>query len=115
MSSDGNIFAALPGGKLTEELVNGLLTTPNLRIERITSTGQGSPPDFWYDQDWNEWVILLRGSAELRFEDQPQARTLAPGDYVYIAAHRRHRVVWTDPQQPTVWLAVHFRESAGSA
>jgi cupin 2 domain-containing protein len=109
VGADGNIFAALPVEKTKEELVTGLLTESNLLIERIVSTGQASPPDFWYDQDSNEWVILLSGGARLLFEDEQQARSLAPGDYIHIPAHRRHRVVWTDPEQATVWLAVHFR------
>ena len=109
MSTHSNVYASLPAGKLTQELVSELLTTPNLRIERIVSTGQASPPDFWYDQDWNEWVILLSGAARLIFENEPEPRSLVPGDYVHIMAHNRHRVVWTDPQQVTVWLAIHFR------
>jgi len=114
MTADGNIFAALPAASLAEELVTALVSQPNIRIERIVSTGQTSPPDFWFDQEWNEWVILLSGSAQLLFEDEPSegendARPLAAGDYVYIPAHRRHRIIWTDPQQTTVWLAIHFR------
>jgi len=79
-----------------------------LKIERIISQGQASPPGFWYDQAWNEWVILLKGSATLQFEDEPATRALGAGDYVFIPARKRHRVEWTEPQQPTVWLAVHF-------
>lgn len=114
MTTDGNIFAALPAGSLAEELVSEILTQPDVRIERIVSTGQSSPSDFWYDQDWNEWVILISGGARLLFEkepfeDEPEVRSLVRGDYIYIAAHRRHRIVWTDPQQATVWVAVHFR------
>lgn len=108
MSTPGNLFASLPAGRLARELVSELLATPDLRIERIVSTGQSSPPDFWYDQEWNEWVILLSGAAQLIFENEPEPRSLVPGDYVQIAAHSRHRVVWTDPQQVTVWLAIHF-------
>ena len=57
---------------------------------------------------WNEWVIVLKGSATLQFEQEPAARSLGVGDYVFIPARKRHRVEWTEPQQPTVWLAVHF-------
>jgi cupin 2 domain-containing protein len=56
----------------------------------------------------NEWVIVLNGNATLQFEDEPAKRRLSPGDYVFIPAGKRHRVEWTDPQQPTVWLAIHF-------
>jgi cupin 2 domain-containing protein len=79
-----------------------------LKIERIISQGQASAPGFWYDQTWNEWVIVLQGSAALRFEDEGAGRTLGTGDYVFIPARQRHRVEWSDPRQPTVWLAVHF-------
>lgn len=107
MAKHGNVFAELPLAALPEESMAEILTTPNLRIERIVSTGQASPTDYWYDQDWNQWVILLRGGARLLFEDEGVVRRFAPGDYVHIRAHRRHRVLWTDPQEVTVWLAVH--------
>ncbi len=108
MAIDGNIFAGLPNTPLAAEEFTELLAAPNLRIERILSMGQATPANQWYDQHWDEWVILLRGAARLLFEGEAQAQLLGPGDYIYIAAHRRHRVIWTDPQQTTVWLAVHF-------
>ena len=79
-----------------------------MRIERIVSTGQASPPGFWYDQDWAEWVLVLSGAAGLEFEGEAAPRRLGPGDCVLIPAHARHRVAWTDAHQPTVWLAVHY-------
>jgi cupin 2 domain-containing protein len=103
-----NLLSPLPDIE-TAERVDVLLTTPGLRIERIVSYGQASPPGFWYDQAEAEWVTLLAGSARLRFADETDARALAPGDWVDIAAHRRHRVEWTDPRVPTVWLAVFYR------
>ena len=106
---DGNLFAGLPGS-LPEERFDSLLNTPQLRIERIISTGQCTPPGDWYDQPGAEWVALLQGAAALRFADEPEPRRLAPGDWVLIAAHRRHRVDWTDPETTTVWLAVHWEE-----
>ena len=101
-----NLLADLPA-KLDEEEFTELLSAPHIRIERIVSTGQASPPDFWYDQAWAEWVLVLAGSAGLRFEGEAEPRILRPGDYVHIPAHARHRVDWTDAGQPTVWLAVH--------
>lgn len=89
-----------------------LLARPGLRIERIVSTGQCSPPDFWYDQDEGEWVAVLQGEARLRFADEAEARHLKAGDFVEIAAHRRHRVDWTPADRTTVWLAV-FYDAAG--
>jgi cupin 2 domain-containing protein len=85
-----------------------LLARPGLKIERIVSRGQASPPGFWYDQPRNEWVIVLKGGAGLRFEDEPSERVLGAGDYVFIPARKRHRVEWTAPLEATVWLAVHF-------
>jgi cupin 2 domain-containing protein len=104
----GNLFARLPRTGADEDIA-ALLTTPNVRIERIVSTGQASPPGFWWDQEWAEWVVLLTGSARLRFEGEAGVRALEPGDYLHIPAHLRHRVEWTHPSEPTVWLAVHVR------
>jgi cupin 2 domain-containing protein len=77
-------------------------------LERIVSTGQATPEGRWYDQERNEWVAVLSGSAGLLFEGEAGIRVLRPGDHVLIPAHRRHRVAWTDPQQQTVWLAIHY-------
>ena len=90
------------------ELFETLLADGDTRIERIVSHGQSSPPGFWYDQAQLEWVALLEGEALLRFEDEPQPRRLIAGDWITIDARRRHRVEWTAPDRPTVWLAVHL-------
>lgn len=105
----GNILAGLPAEPEASERIETLLARPGVRIERIVSTGQASPPGFWYDQEVAEWVLLLSGAAQIRFEDEAEPRTLAPGDWLDIAAHRRHRVIWTDPAQASVWLAIHYR------
>lgn len=105
-----NLYAGLPSGAQQEQLVE-LLSQPGLRIERIVSTGQASPPGFWYDQPQAEWVVLLQGEARLAFADEPAPRLLKPGDFVDIAPHRRHRVESTAAL--TLWLAVYYdrRES----
>jgi cupin 2 domain-containing protein len=105
VSRAGNLLSDLPDAR-AGEVTDALLAAPGLRIERIVSYGQASPPGFWYDQPEAEWVVLLAGAARLRFADEAQDRTLGPGDWLHIAAHRRHRVEWTDPATPTVWLAV---------
>jgi cupin 2 domain-containing protein len=102
-----NLFEDLPA-RTEQETLTDLLTRPGVRIERIVSTGQASPPGFWYDQAHGEWVAVLAGEARVRFEDERTARTLRAGDFVDIAAHRRHRVEWTRTGEPTVWLAVHY-------
>ncbi|MGB0126795.1 MAG: cupin [Rhodocyclaceae bacterium] len=105
-----NLLRDLPQ-RGADEHFSDLLVRPGIRIERIVSRGQASPPGFWYDQPGGEWVLVLAGRAGLRFEDEAEARSLGPGDWVDILPHRRHRVEWTDPDEPTVWLAVHY-ESA---
>ncbi len=102
-----NLYRALPDASQAEQF-SDLLSQPGLRIERIVSRGQASPPDFWYEQDEGEWVILLQGAARLRFADSTTSHALVPGAYVHIAPRRRHRVDWTDPEQDTVWLAVFY-------
>jgi len=100
-----NLLGDLPDAR-ADEVTETILAAPGVRIERIVSRGQASPEGFCYDQPEAEWVLLLTGAARLRFADEPDARLLGPGDCVHIAAHRRHRVDWTDPDRPTVWLAV---------
>lgn len=99
-----NLFANLPHD-VPDELVSILLAAPGVRVERIVSTGQTSPPGFYYDQPHTEWVAVLSGSADLRFADEALPRRLVAGDAVLIAPHRRHRVEHTE--SPTVWLAIH--------
>jgi cupin 2 domain-containing protein len=101
-----NIHASISHDRTAEQITE-LLSCPHVKVERIVSRGQASAPDFWYDQDWAEWVLVLAGSAGLMIEGESAARNLAPGDYVYLPPHVRHRVAWTDAAQPTIWLAVH--------
>jgi cupin 2 domain-containing protein len=104
-----NLLAAIPGALLEEQVI-GLLSAPGVRIERIVSAGQASPPDFWYDQDWAEWVLVLAGSARLQIEGETEPRVLVPGSHANLPRRCRHRVAWTSASPPTVWLAVHYRE-----
>src|SRR4051812_32642784 len=101
-----NIFSKLPA-TLPQELIQVLLTTPNIRIERIISRGHVSPEGFWYDQPASEWVLLVHGAARLRVEGE-ELFEMRPGSFVNIPAHKRHRVEWTDPAQATIWLAIHY-------
>ena len=90
------------------EIFETLIETDRFRLERIVSTGQATPGGQWYDQEKNEWVALLSGSAGLLFEGESRVRVIRPGDCLLIPAHRRHRVEWTDPDQETIWLALHY-------
>lgn len=105
--TNGNLFQHIPA-ELPEEISESLLASGKLRIERIVSKGHRSAPDFWYDQDENEWVLLLKGEAGLRFANDAQVMHLMPGMYVNIPAHQKHRVEWTHADEETVWLAVFY-------
>lgn len=107
MTIPGNLLADLPP-HLPVELVTALLTAPGVRIERIVSQGHASPEGFWYDQEQHEWVVVLTGAARLRLEGE--TIEMRPGCFVNLPAHTRHRVEWTTPDEPTVWLAVHYGE-----
>jgi cupin 2 domain-containing protein len=103
-----NIFSKIPE-VIQDEISETLLKTKDLKLERIVSSGQRTPEGEWYDQDTDEWVILLSGSAGLLFENEKEVFTMNIGDYVHIKPHQRHRVEWTDREQKTVWLALHFK------
>ncbi len=100
-----NLLADVPAN-LPEELFVKLLDAGNVRIEKIVSHGHASPEGFWYDQEQHEWVVVLRGAARLSIEDE--IKELKPGDFILISAHQKHRVEWTTPDEPTVWLAVFY-------
>ncbi len=113
MAGLANLFDEIPE-TLPDEVFQTLLNAPGVRVERIISQGHASPEGFWYDQDESEWVVLLKGAARLRFEGEEPIE-LRPGSIVDIPAHRRHRVEWTDPDEPTVWLAIHHRPGPNPA
>ena len=102
-----NLFDDIPV-QLPEELFTTVLQAGRFRIQRIVSQGHASPPGFWYDQDDNEWVVVLEGQAAVQFEGDAEPMVLRPGSHLNIPAHARHRVAWTDPEGKTVWLAIHY-------
>ena len=101
-----NIFTAIPK-KLHQEVFELIAANDNVMIERIISKGQKSPQSGWYDQEKNEWVMVLKGKAVLSFEDEASVH-LNEGDFINIPAHKKHKVAWTDPDNETIWLAVHY-------
>ena len=105
-----NIFTELPT-QLSAELFQTLIENSLVKIERILSQGQASSPDFWYDQPQDEWVILLQGQARLQFAKDRTIITLTAGDYLFIPAHEKHRVDWTDSTITSIWLAIHLYEN----
>lgn len=100
-----NLFT-LPSPLPNTETFEALFDKGSCLIERIISTGQVTPPGQWYDQARDEWVILLQGQARLAYADGSEI-ALQPGDYVLIPAHCKHRVTYTSPEPPCIWLAVH--------
>ncbi len=103
-----SLFRDIPSS-LNEEAFSVLVNSNGTRIERIISKGHCSPPDFWYDQEENEWVSVLKGEALLRFEEGDRTVHLKEGGFVNILAHEKHRVEWTKEGVETIWLAVFYK------
>lgn len=106
MPIQGNLFADVPE-TLPEEEFKTLWQRPDLKIERIVSRGHATPEGEWYDQEQDEWVVLLSGEAVLRIEGQEELHAMQAGDWLLLPAHCRHRMERTDARQACVWLAVH--------
>lgn len=100
-----NIFNNLIINKEKEQFFD-LLKKENIRVEKIVSNGQISPNDFWYTQDENEFVIILKGEAVLEFEDKEIP--LKVGDYINIESNVKHRVKYTSKEELTLWLAIFY-------
>ena len=103
--NSGNLFDAIAGSPGAEDMIT-LIDSAGVRIERIISRSHISPPGFWYDQDVDEWVMVVRGTAALEF-DGAEVVDLKAGDYLLIPRHTRHRVARTG--EHTIWLAVHLK------
>ncbi len=104
-----NLFSSIPD-QLPDELVDLLEDKGQVRIERIVSRGHASAPGFWYDQQQDEFVLLLQGEAELELLDPEEHLRLQAGDYLLIPARRKHRVAWTSSEVDCIWLAVFYHE-----
>jgi cupin 2 domain-containing protein len=102
-----NLFADIPA-QFRAELSQRIAYGKGIRIERIISRGHSSPEGFWYDEAENEWVLLLRGAARIRFEADNTVLEMKPGDHATIPSRCRHRVEWTSPDEDTIWLAVFY-------
>jgi cupin 2 domain-containing protein len=102
-----NIFENIPD-QLPDELFECLFKQNKIEIERIISRGHITPVGQWYDQDWDEWIILLQGEAIIVYEQDNQTIHLNAGDYLLIPSHAKHRVEWTPDKTDTIWLAIHI-------
>ena len=109
-----NLIRSLPDASVAE-ITEALVSARGVRLERIVSQGQVSPPGYWYDQDDAEWVLVLSGSARLEIAGEREDRLLSDGDAIFLPAHCRHRVTWTDPDRPTVWLALFIDATLAAA
>ena len=107
-SEKENIFKNLPIS-MADESFEAIINTENILVERIVSWGHSSPPNFWYDQDKDEWILLLQGRACIKFQKGNKKIVLNSGDHLTIPAHAKHRVEWTDAEGQTIWLAMHYR------
>lgn len=101
-----NIFTKIPK-ELKDELFEDILSQPNIKIQRIISQGHTTQEFDWYDQDSDEWVMLVKGAAVISFENEDDVE-LEVGDYINIPAHKKHKVSYTSQDEKTIWLAVHF-------
>ncbi len=102
-----NIFSDIPK-QIPNEIFETIIKSNQFRMERIISCGQPTTEGEWYDQDQNEWVIVLKGNAGLLFEGNNEIIIMKTGDYINIPAHKKHRVEWTDTKEETIWLAIHY-------
>lgn len=100
----------LTGSELESEKFDQLLSKEGVTIERIVSKGHATPEGEWYDQDWDEWVLVVSGMAGLLIEGKTDLVELNAGDSLFLPAHQKHRVQWTDHQDPTIWLAIHMNK-----
>mgnify|MGYP000096090474 FL=1 len=105
--NSGNLFSNIPR-HMGDEVFDTILAFDGCDIKRIISKGHQSRPDDWYDQERKEWVMVLKGSAALKFKNEDNVVEMIPGSYVHIPAHCKHKVEWTDPDVETIWLAVYY-------
>lgn len=101
-----NLLSDIPD-RLARELFDTLAESGHVKIERIISKGHTTPDSHWYDQEQNEFVVIIKGEAVIEFESS--SSHLHAGDFMIIPAHCRHKVAWTPPDTETIWLAVHYR------
>ena len=103
-----NLFSNFPD-VAKQERIEEFVKDGTVRIERIVSYGQASLPDFWYDQEEHEWVVVLAGEGSIQWKKDGTTQTLKSGDSLFIPSHTQHRVAWTKPNAETVWLAVYWK------
>jgi|SRR3989338_454856 len=104
---NGNFFSKIPKS-IPKELFETIVSSNDFKIEKIISKGHKTKKDYWYDQDNNESVLILNGSAELLFENEELIK-MKEGEYIIIPAHKKHRVEKTDEKKETIWLTIFYK------
>ena len=91
------------GNISSTEIFENVIVGDNLRVERIISHGQTTPPGEWYNQEQDEWVLVLQGEARIAYMDGSDI-TLCKGEHLFLPRHKKHRISYTST--PCLWLAV---------
>jgi len=105
-----NIFSINSEIDFSREVFVELFKSNNCVIEKIISTGQSTNEGEWFEEEGDEWVILLQGTSELKFFNGEDYKMKA-GDYLLIPSNSKHRVVTTSLDPPCVWLAIHIKSN----
>lgn len=88
------------------EFFETLIDSKNIKIERIVSKGNSDSPDFWYNQQQDEWVILIQGTAKIAFENE-ETISIVAGEHLFIPKFKKHKIVETSTQPECIWIGVH--------
>ncbi|MED7818545.1 MULTISPECIES: cupin domain-containing protein [unclassified Francisella] len=99
-----NIYSVFPKFS-DDEVFLDLLKYDNVHVEKIISYGQVTDLNKPYIQNYDEWVLVLKGKAKLRLDTREYI--LEEGEHLLIPKDTKHWVTYT--ANPTIWLAIHFR------
>ena len=102
----GNIYDINGDPAGEHEVFEILFQFRDVKVERIVTHKPYEKPGEWYNQEKDEWVLLLQGEAVIEFEDKKKLQ-LIKGDYIFIPAHKIHRVRSSGTKEKCVWLAIH--------
>jgi len=92
-----------------KEDFSNIFSSRGLQIKRIISKGYRTPETKWLKDDTDEFVILLRGSASIRFFNG-EIKRMKSGDYLHIPSGTKHKVTYTSKKPCCYWLAIHFKQ-----
>lgn len=87
---------------VTGERFETLLQHKNLVIERICSSSEILLNQYIQNQD--EWFLLVKGTSDIEIDGM--AKSLKPGDYVFLPANTPHCL--RKVSAGALWLVVHL-------